>query len=81
MAGFASGLRDAVDGGAGFDGARWQVIVVHLGLAEDAVSTSGRRRSVVGVHLVIHPLRVAQVSGLQCRIQGKEGLDERGLRS
>lgn len=80
MTGFASSVCGAVDGGTGCNGGGCQVVVVHLGLAEDAVSTSSRRCVVVGVHLVVRPLRVAQVSWIQCRIQGKEGLHQWGLR-
>lgn len=56
-----------------------QLIVVHLGLVEDA-GFSSSSLSAVGVHWVVRPLRVAQESGFQCRVQGKEGLDQRGLR-
>lgn len=80
MTGFARSVCSAVDGGTGCNGGGCQVIVVHLALAEDAVSTSSRMCSAVGVHLVERPLRVAQVSWFQCRIQWKEGLDQWGLR-
>lgn len=55
-----------------------QVIVVQLILVEDAGFSSSR--SGAGVHWVVRPLRVAQESGFQCRVQGKEGLDQRSLR-
>lgn len=80
MTGIGRSVHDAVDGGTGCNGGSCQAIVVHLGLAEDAVSTSSSRCSAVIVRLVVRPLRAAQVSGIQCRIQGKEGLDQWSLR-
>lgn len=68
MTGFA--VCSAVDSGTGCNGGGCQVIVV----------TSGRRCSAVRVHLVVRPLRVAQVPWIQCGIQGKEGLHQCGLR-
>lgn len=62
--------------GGGGGGGGCQVIVVHLVLVDDA----GFSRGLVGVHLAVCPLRVAQESGFQRRVQGKEGLDQRGLR-
>lgn len=66
--------------GTGRNGRGCQVIVVHLGLVEDAGFSSSSRCTVVGVHLAVRPLCVAQESGFQSGVQGKEGLDQRGLR-
>lgn len=49
------------------------------GLVEEAGFSSGSC-SVVAVHLTVCPLCVAQESGFQCGVQGKEGLDQRVLR-
>lgn len=85
VAGFRRRVRigvvdDAVVVGGGFTGGggsgSCQVVVVHLVLVDDA----GFSRGLVGVHLAVCPLRVAQESSFQRRVQGKEGLDQRGLR-
>lgn len=77
-------VHDVVVGGGGDgtgrNGRGCQVIVVHLGLVEDAGFSSSSRCSVVFVHLAVCPLCVAQESGFQCRVQLKEGLDQRRLR-
>lgn len=65
--------------GTGRNGRACQVIVFHLGLVEDA-GFSSSRCSIAGVHLAVRPLCVAQESGFQCGVQGKEGLDQRSLR-
>jgi len=56
-----------------------EVIAVHMGLVADA-GLSSRTCSVVGIHLVVGPLGAAQEAGFQRRVQGKEGLDQLGLR-
>ncbi len=72
-------VHDVVGGGTGRNGRSCQVIVVHLGLVEDAGFIS-HSCSVVGVHLAVRPLRVVHESSFQCRVQRKEWLDQRGLR-
>lgn len=59
-----------------------QIIVVQLGLVEDAGlrSRSSIAGLVGGVQLVVSPLCVLQESGFQRRVQRKEGLDQLGLR-
>lgn len=75
---YVIGAHDISGGGTGHKGCSCQVIVVHLGLAKDA-GFSSSSCSVFGVHLAVRPLCVAQKFGSQCRVQGKEGLDQGGL--
>lgn len=73
-------VRDVVSSGSGCNGGGCLATVVQMGLVEDVGLSSSSRCRVVGVHLVTHPLCVAQESGFQSRVQGKERLDQWGLR-
>lgn len=73
------GAHDIFSGVTLHEGCSCHVAVVHLGLVEDA-GFSSSSCSVAGVHLTVRPLCVAQESGFQCGVQGKEGLHQGALR-
>lgn len=55
-----------------------EAAAVQMGLFEDAGFVSSSCR-VVCIRLAVRPISVAQESGLECGVEGEEGLDQLGL--